>query len=665
MIDHNAFVQELANDGGNNSKVKHPKAKIFPPLLRLTLLLILLQCWVISQTLTFSQGIFPLKDFFFEHVIHSTVALEQITVFLLWQVLAYGLLILMIYTTARVLGRFFKLSNKTQQNLAIIIWLITFTAIYLANVFYFPHSEFAQIKHFIFSDNIKLAHRIFMTSLISLGIIIGFLSLVFWRISAPIILVAAIIYYYPIHLIPHQRSAKQPNIIILGIDSLRPDHIALTPAIRHFVAEGQIYPHAYTPLARTFPAWVSILTGKYPSEHGARFNLTEKSQVDIQSTIAKSLQDNGYESVFITDERRFSNIDRDYGFDKIIGPQQGVNDFLLGSINDFPLTNLLLNAPIGSDLFGFTGYNRAAAKNYNPNRFTRHVINFINKPHAKPLFLAIHLCLPHWPYTWADSTELDQAVAQTPHENYNAALKKVDMQFQAIVKSLEKRGLLDNALVFVISDHGDGFGELGDRLTQEQFYTSYGTPPKRLTHLSGSYGHGTDILSPSQFQVLFAMKNYGENPLPQGINETPVSLVDIAPTIADYLNLPNQSGVSLLRQINPNRSIFIETGLTSRILNTQHPELKELLSETIRFYDIDTNNSYIFLKPEATNYLITQKQKAVIQYPWFYATITNTDSHQDSVLANLYTGQWSHGEDSSLAWQAPLRQLKHSIHLMH
>ena len=39
---------------------------------------------------------------------------------------------------------------------------------------------------------------------------------------------------------------------------------------------------------------------------------------------------------------------KNLALNKIIGPKLGVNDVLLGTFNDFPLSNLLINFPISS-----------------------------------------------------------------------------------------------------------------------------------------------------------------------------------------------------------------------------------------------------------------------------------------------------------------------------
>ena len=66
---------------------------------------------------------------------------------------------------------------------------------------------------------------------------------------------------------------------MIGIDSLRLDELkrfggtGLTPNLDRFLEHADVFADSTTPAARTFSSWVAILTGRAPTETGARFNL--------------------------------------------------------------------------------------------------------------------------------------------------------------------------------------------------------------------------------------------------------------------------------------------------------------------------------------------------------------------------------------------------------
>ncbi len=69
---------------------------------------------------------------------------------------------------------------------------------------------------------------------------------------------------------------RGPNLLILAVDSLRADRLEepryrrVAPRMRRLAAKSVMFTHNYTTLARTFPSWVTLLTGREPYDHGIR-----------------------------------------------------------------------------------------------------------------------------------------------------------------------------------------------------------------------------------------------------------------------------------------------------------------------------------------------------------------------------------------------------------
>ena len=98
---------------------------------------------------------------------------------------------------------------------------------------------------------------------------------------------------------------------------------------------------------------------------------------------------------------------------------------MLGSLSDFPLSNLLVNLSVGRFLFPYNYGNRAAAITYQPDKFLRLVkMGLVNHSH-KPVFLAIHLCLTHWPHKWADKGRVESAYLSI---QYRRSVNELDKQ---------------------------------------------------------------------------------------------------------------------------------------------------------------------------------------------------------------------------------------------
>ena len=99
--------------------------------------------------------------------------------------------------------------------------------------------------------------------------------------------------------------------------------------------------------------------------------------------------------------------------------------------------------------------------------------------------------------------------------SYQGAVHFVDDLVGTVLKDLEQRGLLDNTVVLITSDHGEEFGESGARLNKHgSGYTRYQLVTPMVLHWPGResgavYTHRTshyDII-PTLVQDLFGCKN--------------------------------------------------------------------------------------------------------------------------------------------------------------
>jgi hypothetical protein len=362
----------------------------------------------------------------------------------------------------------------------------------------------------------------------------------------------------------------KPHVILIGIDSLRYDETqpgGPTDAanVGRFLAQSVSFSDATTPLARTFPSWLSILTGRNPHTTGGIMNLLPRKRIHAGETLGDLFRGAGYRTVYGIDEVRFSNIDASYGFDELITPPIGASDFLIGWFGDTPLSNLLVNTRLGAVLFPNLYANRGAAKLYDPGVYIEQLERRLS--FDRPTFLALHLTLAHWPFIWRDSQP-----ARGPVSRRKLAIEEVDRQFAATLAVLERRGALKNALVVVLSDHGESLGKQSDSLLDEaqdmgDVYEQHKLPE----------GHGTDVLSPKQYQVVLGARCYGACPIrthSARVIDSPVSLEDLAPTLNDLFSLRSKRGFD---------------GRSLRGLLSEEPGAREAFRGRVRFTESEFN----------------------------------------------------------------------------
>ncbi|HXV40661.1 MAG TPA: sulfatase-like hydrolase/transferase, partial [Steroidobacteraceae bacterium] len=445
---------------------------------------------------------------------------------------------------------------------------------------------------------------------------------------------------------PVARDLGRPHVVILGVDSLRNDMSeatadgrSLTPRIDEFLRGAHRFTDTTSPLARTYGSWVSILTGRHPVSTNARFNLMPRKLVHEGDTLADALSTAGYRSVYATDEVRFANFDESYGFDQFITPPVGASDFLLGKIGDLPLVNLVAGSAAGRWLFPGSHANRAAYVTYEPEDFVARLDGELEI--RQPSFLAIHLTLAHWPYSWAG-----QVTPSTPPENrdaYRRAIAAVDLQFDAVVEMLRRKGVLDNAVVVVLSDHGEALGFPSDTMLRKT-----GTADEIWNSI---WGHGTSVMSPHQYSVLLAMRAFGRAALPGegGAYDWPVSLEDVRPTLEEIATgrAPGDvDGVSLLpylAQTAPASALeqrlrYTETCFNTPMMLAGRIETSGLVTEAIEFYELVPETGWVQLRQNRLPELMAKKQRAVLSRGSLLAAVP---SWKDDSVSFLYTSRRS------------------------
>lgn len=430
-------------------------------------------------------------------------------------------------------------------------------------------------------------------------------------------------------------STDKPNIILIGFDSLRPDYInsETMPFLSQKLQIIHTFKIAYTPLARTLPAWISILTGQYPKHTHVRVNLGEDVQSSGYQTLPQQLKKNGYETFYSTDESRYTDITRAHGFDHIIAPKGGVVEFLLGTLTDFPVNNLLLRLPGIRWLFPYNYGNRAAEFTYYPQDYLNRFRFGLRKHTHQPIFLAMHLTLSHWPFIWANSRYDNDALQRL---SYQASLREIDDQFKKIYSILKQSGALNHALLFYLSDHGVTLGEQHDRsidLTQYHGdekklsslakYKLASAAPFTLNHkdfsISTSYGQGTDVLSLPQYQILMAFESHGA--VHPSLNTAIfTSLLDITPTVLDFLKIPHPTvdGQSWFKP-RKKQPFFIETADIIDGMETDKIDTHAIAKKALGIYEITQETGLVRLKKSAYPALLKNKQRAMIDQDWMLA----------------------------------------------
>jgi hypothetical protein len=532
------------------------------------------------------------------------------------------------------------------------IWLVGLAM--AANVIWHPSSRFASPNSWLLTEifGIQLATVL----LVATGVLVSFLLVRAARrlrrlAAGPLIgiagmataaLLAAIV--LPLATAVASRSglvARSPHVVIIGVDSLRADltearsGATVTPHIDAYLSAAHRFNDTTTPLARTYGSWVSILTGRHPVSTHARYNLMPRALIEDGVTLPDTLRARGYRTIYATDEVRFANIDQSFGFDQLVTPPIGAADFLLGYAGDMPLVNLLATTGVGGWLFPANHANRAAHATYEPEDFVDRLDDEITI--ERPTLLTVHLTLSHWPYNWAGLAK--PTTPQQFRPAYRRAIEEVDRQFQQVMDVLAKKGVLENAIVVVLSDHGEALGAESDSMLRKT-----GTSREVWDSL---WGHGTSVMSPHQYSVLLAMRAFGRATLPglPGVHDWPVSLEDVRPTLEEIATGQAPGGVdgiSLLPYLAEPalasrlamRVRFTETDFNTPSTLAGRYEASGIIDEAAVFYELDPGSGWMQLRREKLPILLARKQRAALSSSSLLAAIPDPDGRH---LRFLYT----------------------------
>ncbi len=655
--------------------------QIFFYLFLLTFFLILLE---ISFFIQCNKAYLSDFNFVSNQITIPVSILPDILLFILAQISIHLTFCLTVWFTAFFAAYLFRLNANSTFNFAISLWFIGIGAVLAANQLYFPNSKFAELTS-IFLVNptftaviafILIAACVAMLAAACMGFMAWITNKSFnYTLIFMILAVGAWVSLNQISPIARPLAqSTAPNIIIIGIDSLRPDYLGYfgadlpTPFIDTFLQESTVFTEAVTPLARTFPSWSSILLGQHPRQSGIRFNLADTSRIDLSHSLPAIFRRHGYDSIYATDETRFSNIDRNFGFNEIITPPIGLNDFLLGTFNDFPLSNLLINTSVGHKLFPYSYANRPAFVTYQPESFIDLIRTSLQRTHQGPLFIAAHFCLPHHPYLWANLS----GNKYTPQERYRESIMRVDQQIKSFFDVLRAANLLDHAVVVLLSDHGEALELSGDRITQRENYlgklNNTGEPPRFYPpsidneSVNQSAGHGTDVLGLPQYHTLLAVKLYGMGQQSTGDISGVVSFTDIKPALLSLAGIEKSSApiAAIVRGTHSKsiaRHVFVESDYTPEAIRTVYPETRKVLLEGIQLFQINPENARLTVKHKMGDMIIRSKQVADIYDNWMLALYPQDTKSYTSILINLKTGQWTNDLRSQFAQKSPANNM--------
>ena len=332
-----------------------------------------------------------------------------------------------------------------------------------------------------------------------------------------------------------------PNVIVIAIDTVRwdtwwiPERTGSTDAFSEWAREAEVFSRAVSAAPWTVPSVATVLTGLYPSQHGGGLFQKPVANLDQQvpstlnpavPTLAEILDTVGLQTAAVSAHPWF---DANYGLER--GFQQ-------------------LSLRTGAE------------------KVTRRGLQWLDEEAAKgePYFLYLHYMDAHDPHLDLEASQSAIAAMSEAEHNglmasapesacgqpdsvicvrylrYAQATLKLRESIAHLLEELRSRGAPDDTLIVLYSDHGEEFHDHQARAEAR------GRDPRGFY----GFGHGNSLYQ----ELLHVPLMIWHPDLEGGEVTTPVSLIDIVPSVVDWMGIslpekieyPGRSFVSLIEE---------------------------------------------------------------------------------------------------------------------
>jgi arylsulfatase A-like enzyme len=273
-------------------------------------------------------------------------------------------------------------------------------------------------------------------------------------------------------------SSNQPNIVLLGIDGVNAENMSVygyeretTPNITALSPSALIMENAFSNSGNTGGSLTSLLTGKLPTETRVVYPPDILLGEDAYQHLPGILKRLGYYTVQVTMPSFGDAYDRNikFGFDVSNFRSENENPFLttfqkLGGENGLyfstlivqRITDRLKHALYIEDMDNpYEIVTKPVAPISEDERFQA-MLDYLDVS-DDPLFLHVHMMGTHGPYFDPRERVFSQGLSQDQPwmtDFYDDAIRDFDKYFNMLFKYLSKTGKIENTIIILYSDHG-------------------------------------------------------------------------------------------------------------------------------------------------------------------------------------------------------------------
>ena len=263
-------------------------------------------------------------------------------------------------------------------------------------------------------------------------------------------------------------SSSKPNIVLLGIDSLRTDHLSCygydrltSPHLDRFASQGVLFENTFSPHIPTTSAYAMMLTGMdiFTSQLVAH-RPKDPLRPEVK-TLAEILRGNGYNTVSVGFSGRASS----RGFDEYLNYTQ-LGSWSQGRVPKAQRLNELalpaLDSLVAADrpFFLFLRHMDPHSPYLPPQPFER---IFYHGDECDAANRSMDPVLAFEPFKHTLIDMLPPGISDRKYVNaqYDGAIAYMDASIQSVFTALKSHGLFDETIVAINGDHGEELDEHG------------------------------------------------------------------------------------------------------------------------------------------------------------------------------------------------------------
>jgi arylsulfatase A-like enzyme len=335
------------------------------------------------------------------------------------------------------------------------------------------------------------------------------------------------------------------------LDTVRGDAVSphtgkrVTPFLASFADEALLFRHAYSTSDWTLPAHASMLTGQLPSAHGVNYNVGY-DVMKGRSGLAHRMREAGWSTWGLSNNPWFGDMTSlDQGFDKfrLYHPRERFWLTPVNYLKDRVYDNFARAPPDWKKRLALA-YEWTVKSSIDDGcaRTFQDLLGLVSDAGGRPWFAMVNVIEAHGhfipPQPFRDRfagehrlgrllsinqdaynyhfgvAEMTGADFAALRQLYEAEVAYLDHMLEGLVSGLRRRGVLDDTLVIITSDHGENIGDHGLMEHRWCVYDSLIHVPLLVRLPSGFEDRGKGVS-----------------------DDALVSLCDIYPTIAGLLGL--------------------------------------------------------------------------------------------------------------------------------